>query len=171
MAKVQKKLNKTQEPLNDMLFTIDKLYKEDQKNVKPQKNSLAELVFKNKSEELSQKLQDNIEDLDIRDDMGETISWTPLYWAVKFRHIECVKILLEYGASINTVVTDLDECCGTVLDLAMLRGDEEIEAILREFIEKGSLSTTNSPYKAIRTKLRGKAPAFNFAYYGKSVKK
>lgn len=171
MAKVQKKINKSVEPLNDMLFTINELYKEDKKNVKPQKNSLAELVFKNKSQELSEKLQINVQDLEVRDDAGDTISWTPLYWAVKFRHIECVKILLEYGASINTVVTDLDECCGTVLDLATLRGDEEIESILREFIEKGSLSTTNSPYKAIRTKLRGKAPAFNFAYYGKGAKK
>lgn len=169
MVKPKKKTESSKSPLNDMLYTVDELYREENKTIKPQKNSLAELIFKNKHKELEKKLLESLEEIHTRDESGNTISWTPLYWAVKFRHVECVKVLLKYGASINTVVTDLEECCGTVLDLAMLRDDEEMESLLRESIENSAEHTTNSPFKAIRTKLRGKAPAFNFAYYGKKT--
>jgi len=80
-----------------------------------------------------------------------------------------MKVLLEAGANINLVVNDCDECCGTVLDLATIRGDDEIEDILREYAEKEDINFGQS-FKAIRTKLRGKAPAFNFRYYGKAKK-
>lgn len=131
----------------------------------PPKNSLSELIFLNKPSELEKKLKSNV-DLNQRDEEGKTFSWTPLYWGVKMGHVECVKILLNHGADINIVVNDSEECCGTVLDLATLRNDEEMEVILREYAEKEDVSLGQS-FKAIRTKLRGKAPAFNFRYYGK----
>ena len=132
---------------------------------RPPKNTLSELIFQNKTSELESKLKKNTNP-NQRDEKGSTFSWTPLYWGVKMGHIECVKILLNYGADINIVVNDCDECCGTVLDLATLRSDLEMEIILREFAEKEDVNLGQS-FKAIRTKLRGKAPAFNFRYYGK----
>jgi ankyrin repeat protein len=134
-------------------------------NNKPPKNSLSELVFHEKIEELEKKLKLGIIP-DGRDEHGLTASWTPLYWSVKYRKIECVKLLLSYGANINLVVNDLEECCGTVLDLATLRCDDEMEFILREFAEKEEVNL-GVTFKAIRTKLRGKAPAFHFNSYGK----
>lgn len=132
----------------------------------PPKNSLSELVYSENVDELLEKL--NCEDINIdgRDDEGPTASWTPLYWSVKFRKIECAKLLLTYGADINMVVNDLDECCGTVLDLATLRCDEEMETLLRDFAEKDDINL-GVTFKAIRTKLRGKAPAFHFNGFGK----
>ncbi len=136
----------------------------------PPKNSISELVFKNKISLLKKKLQAGNIDLDSRDNVGSTASWTPLYWSVKYNKTECVRLLLEHGASLNIVVNDLDECCGTVLDLALLRNDTEMEAILREFSNNDD-SNLNVTFKAIRTKLRGKSPSFNFnSYTGKSSK-
>ncbi len=134
----------------------------------PPKNSLAELVYHEKIDELKTKIKKGKGkvDLDARDNIGATASWTPLYWGVKFQKVDCVRLLLDSGANINTVVNDLEECCGTVLDLAILRGDSEMETLLREFAEKEEVNL-NVTFKAIRTKLRGKAPAFNFNSYGK----
>jgi hypothetical protein len=132
----------------------------------PPKNSLSDLVYSERIDELLEKL--NCEDINIdsRDEEGPTASWTPLYWSVKFRKIECAKLLLTYGADINMVVNDLDECCGTVLDLATLRCDDEMETLLRDFAEKDDINL-GVTFKAIRTKLRGKAPAFHFNGFGK----
>ena len=130
----------------------------------PPKNSISELVFYNKKEALVKKIKNQQIDLDCRDNIGQTASWTPLYWGVKFRKIECVHLLLEHGANINVVINDLEECCGTVLDLAILRGDTEMEDLLRSYVEKQELNL-NQTFTAIRTKLRGKAPAFNFNSY------
>jgi len=132
----------------------------------PPKNSLSELVYSENLEELLKKLNCETINIDCRDSEGPTASWTPLYWSVKFRKIECAKLLLTYGADINMVVNDLDECCGTVLDLATLRSDDEMETILREFAEKDDINL-GVTFKAIRTKLRGKAPAFHFNGFGK----
>jgi ankyrin repeat protein len=133
---------------------------------KPPKNSLSDLVYSNKLAELEKRLNCETVNIDCRDEEGITASWTPLYWSVKFRKIECAKLLLTYGADINMVVNDLEECCGTVLDLATLRCDDEMEAILREFAEKDDINL-GVTFKAIRTKLRGKAPAFHFNGFGK----
>lgn len=132
---------------------------------RPPKGSLSELVFFNQIENLQIKLSLDFEP-NTRDGVGATCSWTPLYWAVKFMKYDAVRILLENGSNINIVVNDCEECCGTVLDLATLRGDEKMELLLREFAEKDDVEFGQS-FKAIRTKLRGKAPAFNFRYYGK----
>lgn len=166
-AKV-KKSKKIVEQINDDIYTIEDFYREEKKELRPPVNTLSELVFKNKIKEIEKILSDTTLSIDERDMEGETHSWTPLYWAVKFRHIECVKVLLKHGATVNTVITDMDECCGTVLDLATLRGDAEIEEVLREHVDKEAINTTNSPFSPIRTKLRGKAPAFNFTFYGKA---
>ena len=159
--------SKKQEPINEVFYRIEDLYKEESIKISPPKNSLSEIVFNNHFEKLETILKNGVSSIDDRDQIGQSTSWTPLYWAVKQRHIECVKLLLEYGATVNAVVNDMEECCGTVLDLATLRGDTEMESVLREYIERDNLATTNAPFKAIRTKLRGKAPAFNFTYYGK----
>lgn len=139
------------------------MYKNNSK-IKPPKNSLSELVYNNEFEELEKKLKNGNINPDSRDEIGITASWTPLYWSVKLRKKECAKVLLSYGADINLIVNDFEECCGTALDLAILRRDEEMEKLLREFAEK---ETTNSEisFKAIRTKLRGKAPSFYFNAY------
>ncbi|NCQ52277.1 hypothetical protein GW796_10430 [archaeon] len=134
--------------------------------MKPPKNSLSELVYYEKLEELEVELKKESISPDTRDESGTTFSWTPLYWSVKYKKIECVKLLLHYGADINMVINDLEECCGTVLDLATLRGDETMESLLRAFAEKDEVNLSHT-FKAIRTKLRGKAPAFNFNCYGK----
>ena len=131
---------------------------------RPPQGSLSELVFFNQIELLQEQLI-NAEPNE-RDGVGSTSSWTPLYWAVKFMKYDAARILLEHGSNINTVVNDCEECCGTVLDLATLRGDDEMENLLRAFAEKDDVEFGQS-FKAIRTKLRGKAPAFNFRYYGK----
>lgn len=148
----------------DHFYGITKTLRE--KILKPPKNSLSELVFLEKIEELEVILKNENINLDCRDELGITASWTPLYWGVKYRKLECVKLLLSYGANMNTVINDLDECCGTVLDLATLRCDEELESLLRAFAEKEEVNLSHN-FKAIRTKLRGKAPAFNFNCYGK----
>lgn len=139
--------------------------KEASSNFKPPKNSLSELVFYEKIEELQKKLKSGMHP-DCRDNNGLTASWTPLYWSVKFRKIECVRLLLKHGADINMVVNDFEECCGTVLDLATLRSDQEMEVLLREFAEKDDVNLSMK-FTAIRTKLRGKAPAFHFNTYPK----
>lgn len=136
---------------------------------RPPKDSLSELIFLNKFEELKIKLDSDLYNPNEADHHGSTHSWTPLYWAVKLRRLECMHLLLSYGVDINIVINDCDECCGTVLDLATLRDDNEIEEILREYAEKEDVNLGQS-FKAIRTKLRGKAPAFNFRYYGKNKK-
>lgn len=136
---------------------------------RPPRNSLSEKIFLDNLIDLENMLQDSKNDPNLRDAVGPTSSWTPLYWGVKLGRTECVKILLSYGANINVVVNDCDECCGTVLDLATLRGDNDMETLLREFAEKEDVSLGQS-FKAIRTKPRGKAPAFNFRYYGKHKK-
>lgn len=148
---------------------IQNFREETQNNYRPPINSLSNIVFNDDIDELIKYLEENIELINERDNSGSTCSWTPLYWSVKLKRIECMKVLLEAGANINLVVNDCDECCGTVLDLATIRGDDEIEDILREYAEKEDINFVQS-FKAIRTKLRGKAPAFNFRYYGKAKK-
>jgi ankyrin repeat protein len=148
---------------------VQNFREEIQLNYRPPINSLSEIIYNNNIEILKKILKENVEDINQRDNYGPTCSWTPLYWSVKLRRIECMKMLLEAGANINLVINDYDECCGTVLDLTTIRGDEIIEKILREYAEKDNVNFGQS-FKAIRTKLRGKAPAFNFKYYGKSKK-
>lgn len=148
---------------------IQNFREETQINYRPPTNSLSEIVFNNNIDALEKFLLDNIEEINERDNSGSTCSWTPLYWSVKLKRIECMKMLLEAGANINLVINDCDECCGTVLDLATIRGDENVEEILRDYAEREDI-TFGQSFKAIRTKLRGKAPAFNFRYYGKNKK-
>lgn len=131
----------------------------------PPKDTLSELIYNNDIATLERKLQENI-DPNERDTEGNSFSWTPLYWGVKLERVECVQLLLSYGANINIVVNDCEECCGTVLDLATLRGNDDMENLLREFAQREDINLGQA-FKAIRTKLRGKAPAFNFRYYGK----
>jgi hypothetical protein len=156
-------------PYSDKEQIITNFREETQLEHRPPKKTLSDLVFNNKLSELRKQLEKGIVDLNERDNLGTTCSWTPLYWSVKLKRIECMKLLLQYGSNINLVINDYDECCGTVLDLATIRGDEHIEFILREFAEKEDVNLGQS-FKAIRTKLRGKAPAFNFRYYGKNKK-
>lgn len=135
----------------------------------PPKNSISELVYHNKIEELKKHIKKQNKCLDNRDSVGQTASWTPLYWGVKYKRFECVELLLANGASLNIVINDLEECCGTVLDLAILRGDCQMENLLRQFVEKEEINL-NVTFKAIRTKLRGKAPSFNFNSYSNKSK-
>ncbi len=152
---------------------IEEAYKEKNRNryndpqilYRPPKNSLSNLVLENEIEILKVKLLEI--DPNERDVSGYTASWTPLYWSVKLNRVECVRLLLEGGADINMVVNDIEECCGTVLDLATLRGDDIMENLLREYAVKDEVNFGQA-FKAIRTKLRGKAPAFNFRYCGKA---
>lgn len=148
---------------------IQNFREETQINYRPPINSLSEIVFNNNIEALEKFLLENIEEVNERDNSGSTCSWTPLYWSVKLKRLECMRMLLEAGANINLVINDCDECCGTVLDLSTIRGDDLTEEILREYAEKDDINFGQS-FKAIRTKLRGKAPAFNFRYYGKTKK-
>lgn len=140
-------------------------------NYVPPENSLSKFIYENNIEQLVSVIENNFNEdfINERDNVGITSSWTPLYWSVKLRRIECMKILLEAGANINLVINDCEECCGTVLDLATIRDDNSIEDILREYAEKEDITFSQS-FKAIRTKIRGKAPAFNFKYYGKPKK-
>lgn len=126
----------------------------------PEKDSLPYFIVHNNLEKLTEMLEKGI-DPNERDLAGVTCSWTPLYWSSKLRNIEAIKILLEYGADINLVVHDDDEICGTVLDLASLRLDNELEELLREYARETGTSLSNS-FKAIRFKCRGKAPSFDF---------
>ena len=158
---INKKTKKEQEYTIYDYFLIPKEISNQEKI--PPKNSISELVFHNKIEELKKNLNQQI-DLDCRDNVGQTASWTPLYWGVKFGKTDCVRLLLDSGANINVVINDLEECCGTVLDLAILRGDTEMEDLLRAYVEKQELNL-NLTFTAIRTKLRGKAPAFLFNSY------
>ncbi len=135
---------------------------------RPPKGSISELIFFNDIKGLEQQIIEGSIDLNLTDSVGSTHTWTPLYWSVKLRRIECINILLENGADMNLVINDSEECCGTVLDLATLREDDEIEELLREHAEKEDVNLGQS-FKAIRTKLRGKAPAFNFRYYSKNT--
>jgi ankyrin repeat protein len=133
---------------------------------KPPKESLSYFVYHNKIDDLKSILNLNEIDPNTRDEIGSTASWTPLYWCVKMGRLDCARILLEFGAEINLVINDFEECCGTVLDLAILKNDNIMEDLLRDFAEKDDINLGQS-FKAIRTKLRGKAPAFNFRYYTK----
>ena len=140
-------------------------------NYIPPLKSISHFVFHNDFSSLARLIENQLGtdgfDLNQRDETGETASWTPLYWSVKLNKIDFVKYLLEQGADVNIVINDYDECCGTALDLAMLRGYEVMEKILKEHMEKDSNNTAQKGFKNIRTKPRGKAPAFNFKYYGK----
>lgn len=131
----------------------------------PQENSLAEMIFLNRVDELKKRLE-NKEDPNQRDELGRTITWTPLYWCVKLGNMECATILLNHGADLRMVVNDSEECFGTVLDLVVLRGDEPMEKLLKEFAEASNV-VFGQPYKAIRTRLRGKAPACSFKFNGR----
>jgi len=137
-------------------------------SLKPDKNSLSYLVYTDNTKKLHEKLMSSVANIDERDCNGGSCSWTPLYWSVKLKRYECAKILLQNGANINIVINDLGECCGTSLDLAILRNDTIMEALLREHAIRDDVNLGQS-FKAIRTKLRGKAPAFNFRYYSKKT--
>ena len=132
---------------------------------RPPRSSLSSLVLENRWKELEKKLKSKV-DPNTRDDTGLTASWTPLYWSVKLGRVECVRLLLSFGADVNMVISDIDECSGTVLDLVSIRGDSAMEAVLREHVRKDEISI-NQAFRAIRTKLRGRAPAFNFRQYAK----
>ncbi len=126
----------------------------------PELNSLSYFIVHNNLNKLKSLLDNGI-DPNERDMNGVTCSWTPLYWSAKLRNLEAIKTLLEYGASLNLVVHDEDEVCGTVLDLATLRNDDELEHLLRENAKETGVDLSNS-FKAIRFKCRGKAPSFDF---------
>lgn len=126
----------------------------------PELDSLSYFIVHNNLDKLTNMLKDGI-DPNERDMAGVTSSWTPLYWGAKLRNLDAIKILLSYGAEINLVVHDDDEICGTVLDLASLRSDLELEELLRESAKETGVSLSNS-FKAIRFKCRGKAPSFDF---------
>lgn len=126
----------------------------------PEVNSLSYFIVHNNLEKLTELLENGV-DPNERDLAGVTCSWTPLYWSSKLRNIDAIRILLEYGADMNLVVHDDDEICGTVLDLASLRLDSELEELLRESAKENGTSLSNS-FKAIRFKCRGKAPSFDF---------
>lgn len=148
-------------------YGIDLLRQEIILSHRPPQGTLSELVFLNDLKKLKKIISHQQIDINTTDLIGITHTWTPLYWSVKLRRIECMLLLLAHGADMNIVVNDSEECCGTVLDLSTLREDEEIENLLREHAEKEDVNLGQS-FKAIRTKLRGKAPAFNFRYYGKN---
>jgi ankyrin repeat protein len=148
--------------------SINLIREQVQTTNKPAKNSLSDVIFKNNLELLKVMLQNPSINVNQTDGVGKNYSWTPLYWSVKLRRIECIKMLLECGVDVNAVVNDEDECFGTVLDLVTLRGDQEIEGLLREYVDVEDISMGQS-FKAIRTKLRGNATAFNFRYYGKKT--
>lgn len=135
----------------------------------PPKNSLSFLIFENNIKELKKQIQTSIENLNITDNEGHTFSWTPLYWAVKLRRLECVKLLLSAGVNVNVVVHDLDECCGTVMDLASIRNDEEIEQLLRSHVEKEEVNTIHT-YTSLKTRPRGKAQPPSYIFYGNNHK-
>lgn len=125
-------------------------------------NSIAYYIFHNQTENLKKAiLKDKNIINEIDGNASTTYTWTPLYWCVKLRRIECLKILLEFGADINIVVNDSLECCGTVLDLATLRNDAEIQKILRDHASSRDVDLSQS-FRAIRTKLRGKTQSFDF---------
>ena len=63
-----------------------------------------------------------------------------------------------------SVKKGLTESREFVSKIQSLTDDKDLQ---REFAEKEDLSFSQS-FKAIRTKLRGKSPAFNFRYYGKN---
>lgn len=164
------KRNKNSEEFYDYKHQVTNFIREEVVlQHRPPKGSISELIFQNDLENLEKELSKGNIDLNQSDCCGSTYSWTPLYWGVKLRRIECVQLLLSYDVDINIVVNDCDECCGTVLDLATLRDDVEMEELLRTYAEKEDVNLGQS-FKAIRTKLRGKAPAFNFRYYGKQKK-
>lgn len=174
------------------IIKIGKFDRELKFNYAPPKDSLSKFVFENDISKLEEKISIKVNSINVdflnkdeinveksiendlelcslinkRDEIGFTASWTPLYWSVKLNRIECVKLLLNHGADVNMVINDFEECCGTVLDLATLRGDDEMESLLREHAKTEEANFGQS-FKAIRSKLRGKAPAFNFRYYGK----
>ena len=52
------------------------------------------------------------------------------------------------------------------MDFNISKQEELFLQMIREFAEKDDINLGQS-FKAIRTKLRGKAPAFNFRYYTK----
>lgn len=135
----------------------------------PPKNSLSFLIFENNIKELQKHIQSNIEGLNNTDNIGNTFSWTPLYWAVKLRRVECVKLLLSAGVNVNVVVHDLDECCGTVMDLASIRNDIEIEKLLRSHVEKEEVNTIHT-YTSLKTRPRGKAQPPSYIFYGNNHK-
>jgi hypothetical protein len=140
-------------------------------NYSPPTKSISHFIFQNDLDSLIRHIESQMGnekfDLNQCDEIGETASWTPLYWAVKLNKIDFVKCLLEKGADVNVVINDYNECCGTALDLAMLRGYDSIELVLKEYMEKEAIKNQKGGFKNIRTKPRGKAPAFNFKYYGK----
>lgn len=125
------------------------------------KYDIAYLIKGNQINDISRLLKENILCPNHRDDDGLTSSWTPLYWAVKLNKLECVKLFLANGADINLVINDPTECYGTALDLATLLGHEDIEDVLRQYMNDEN--DGKSAYKAVRSKLRSaNAQAFNF---------
>lgn len=134
----------------------------------PPINSLSYYVVHNHIDKLRDSLMSGLQNPNCRDDFGVTCSWTPLYWSIKIGNKEAARTLLEFGADINLVIHDFHECCGTVLDLATLREDLDMEELLRSAADNSGVNLGQS-FKALRTKLRGKAPAFNFRHYGKNA--
>lgn len=125
----------------------------------PPKSSLSILIYLNDIPNIKNKIKESKDCFNITDNEGFSSSWTPLYWAVKLRRIECIKILLENGVNINTVVHDLDECCGTVLDLVSIRKDTDIENILRTYMDQDTLNQLNlTTYTSLKTRPRGGKP-------------
>lgn len=135
----------------------------------PPKNSLSFFIFENNIKELQKHIEANVESVNNTDSVGHTFSWTPLYWAVKLRRVECVKLLLSVGVNVNVVVHDLDECCGTVMDLASIRNDTEIEKLLRSHVDKEEVNTIHT-YTSLKTRPRGKAQPPSYIFYGNNHK-
>lgn len=120
------------------------------------------LLENNNLEKMKELIKSKKIDLNKRDQVGDTCSWTPLYWCVKYRNLEAVELLLEEGADATMVVNDPLECYGTPLDLATILGYDDIEEIIRKHLNKDIDNKTFS-FKALRTKLRSsKTPSFNF---------
>ena len=134
----------------------------------PSRNSIAHLIIKNDLKNLKKKVTK--QNVNQREDKNLVSSFTPLYWAVKYKRLEAAEILLNSGANVNLVINDLEECCGTALDLACLRDDQAMEELLRKYTDKEKIDQ-NTSYRAIRSKLRGKStPGFSFRYVAKQNK-
>lgn len=136
----------------------------------PELGPIAKLIYENNKEAIINLINSSADIktiINTRDSTEDSYSWTPLYWGVKFRRTEIINILLEYGADINQVVNDTMECCGTPLDLATLREDQEIIDLLQSFAKDQDIATSQN-YQNIRTKPKGKEKrSFNYDYYSK----